>query len=102
MPHRCRRHDDEAQVVAQGRGVERQCQPEVGIEAAFVEFVEQHGGHATQFRIVEQHAGEDAFGDDFDAGAGADLAVHAHAVADRLADGLVQRHRHAPGGGVPA
>ena len=64
-------HDEDAQIGAQGGGVEGQGEAEIAVEAAFVEFVEQHGGDAGQFGIVEQHAGEDAFGDDLDAGAGA-------------------------------
>ena len=66
-------HDEDAQVGAKRGGVEGQGEAEVAIEAAFVEFVEEHGGDAGQLGIVQQHAGEDAFGDDFDAGAGGDL-----------------------------
>ena len=33
-----------------------------------MEFVEDHGGDAGELGIVEDHAGEDALGDDLDAG----------------------------------
>ena len=36
-----------------------------------MELVEQHRPDAGQFRIIEDHAREDAFGDDFDARRGA-------------------------------
>ncbi len=38
--------------------VERQRQPEIAVERAFVELVEEDGGDARQFRIVEDHAGK--------------------------------------------
>ena len=40
-----RRHHEDAEIFAQARlRVARQRQPEIGIERAFVEFVEQHRG----------------------------------------------------------
>ena len=42
------------QILAQSLlGVARERQPEVGIERALVEFVEQHGGDAVEFGVVE-------------------------------------------------
>ncbi len=47
-----RGHGDEAQIGAQGGlRVERQRQAEVAVEAAFVDFVEQHRADARQFGI---------------------------------------------------
>jgi hypothetical protein len=44
---------------------------------------------------VLEPAGEDAFGDDLDAGSGRDAAFEAHGVTDGAADLLAQRLRHA-------
>ena len=64
-----RRHHQELQILAQALlRVARQREAEIGIERALVEFVEQHRGDAVERRIVEDHAGEHALGDDFDAG----------------------------------
>ena len=41
--------------------------PQIGVERALVELVEQHGGDAGELGIVEDHAGEHALGDDLDA-----------------------------------
>ena len=63
-----RRHHEDAEILAQaGLRVARQRQPEIGIQRALVEFVEQDGGNAVQLGIVEDLAREDAFGDDFNA-----------------------------------
>ena len=59
-----RRHHQNAQILAQTRlRVARQRQADIGIERTFVKFVEQHGGDAGQFGIVENLAA-DALGDD--------------------------------------
>ena len=47
--------------------VERQREAEIGVEGALVELVEQHRRDALERRIVEDHAGEHALGDDLDA-----------------------------------
>ncbi len=96
-----RRHDEEPQVLAQGAlRVERQRQPEIGVERALVEFVEQHRRDALERRIVEDHAGEHALGDDLDARAGRDQTLQAHAQADRLSDLFIKRRGHAGRGGA--
>jgi hypothetical protein len=64
-----RGHDDEAEIVAQRHGVDGEREPEIAIEAALVELVEQHSRHAGQGRIVQDHAGEHALGHDLDPGA---------------------------------
>ena len=49
-----RRHHQDAQILAQaGLRIARQRKPEVGIERTLVELVEQYGGDAVQFGIVE-------------------------------------------------
>ena len=96
-----RRHHQELQILAQALlHVARQRQSEIGIERAFVEFVEQHGGNAVERRIVEHQPREHAFGDHFDARALPDLGAEAHAQADRVADLFAQRGCHARGGGA--
>ncbi|HEX2596981.1 MAG TPA: DEAD/DEAH box helicase, partial [Luteimonas sp.] len=62
--------------------------------------VEQHGAHPLQRRIVLQHAGEDAFGDDFDPGARGHLGLEADAIADGLADGFAELLCHELRGGA--
>ena len=96
-----RRHHEDPQILAQARlRVARQRQPEIGIERALVKFVEQHRGDAGQFRIVEDQAGENALGDDLDAGRARHLRAEPHAVADGLADPLAKRLRHPLGAGA--
>lgn len=48
-----------AGLAAAPTHVERQREAEIAVKRAFVELVEQHGGHACQFRIVEDHAGQE-------------------------------------------
>ncbi|GFF08378.1 hypothetical protein SM139_3440, partial [Stenotrophomonas maltophilia] len=89
------RHHYQAQVIAQLRlHVQRQRQAEVTAEMALVEFVEQDRTDLFQHRVVLQHAGQDAFGDDFNAGACRDLVLEADAVADRAADLFAQLPCH--------
>ena len=96
-----RRHHQEFQVLAQALlHVARQRQSEIGVERAFVEFVEQHRGNAVERRIVEHQPREHALGDDLDARALPDLGAEAHAQAHRVADLFAQRGCHARGGGA--
>ncbi len=83
-----RRHQQQLErLVAQHQTrVERERQRQVGIQAALVEFVEDHQTDAFQAWVVLQTTGENAFGDHLDAGPGADLAVEANAIAHRLPD----------------
>ncbi|GJE71087.1 hypothetical protein CHKEEEPN_2629 [Methylorubrum podarium] len=92
------RHRQDPQVLPQGAlRVEGEGQPEIGVEGALVELVEQHRADAGQFRIVEDHPGEHAFGDDLDPGAGRDLGAEPHPQAHRVADPLAQGRGHALG-----
>ena len=64
-----RRHDQKPQILAQAKlRVTGERQSEIGIERTLMEFVEQDGGDAVEHRIVENEPGEDALGDDLDAG----------------------------------
>ncbi|MNX66085.1 hypothetical protein D3C86_971660 [compost metagenome] len=90
-----RRHDQQPQVVAQHRlALARQGQAQIGVQTAFMEFVEQDRADTLQPRVVENHPGEDPLGDDFDARFGADAALQSGAIADRAARLLAQGRRH--------
>ncbi len=97
-----RRHQQELErlVAQQLTRIERQRQGQIGIQAALVEFVEDHQPDAFQCRVVLQAARKDALGDHLDAGVRPDLAVQADAVAHRLADPLAQLAGQAFGGGA--
>ena len=62
-----RRHHQNAQILAQTRlRIARQREAQIGVERTFVKLVEQHGGDAGQFGIVEDLPRENSLGDDFD------------------------------------
>ena len=60
----------------------------------------KHGGDAVEHRIVEHQPGEDALGDDLDAGLPRDFRAEPHPQAHRFADALAERLGHALGGGA--
>ena len=93
-------HDEDAQVRAQGgRGVQGQGQPQVGLEAALVELVEDEESDPIEARIPLDAPGEDALGDHLDAGAGSDAPLESDLVADGLSPrGSPSEGRHAGGG----
>ena len=94
-----RRHHQQAQLgIEVLAGIQRQRQREVGVEAAFVELVEDHQAHARQLRIGRQSPRQQALGEDLDARLRPDAALEADLVADRPADLLAQQRRHARGG----
>ena len=63
-----------------------------------MEFVEQHRSDAVEHRIVEDEPGEDAFGDDLDAGLARHFRAEPYAQPNRLADALAQGLGHPLGG----
>jgi hypothetical protein len=79
---------------------ECQGQPQVGIQAAFVKFIEEQDRDVFQRGVVLQQSGEQAFGNDFNACACGHLPVEAHAVAHGLAHGLAEGGGHAYGHGA--
>ena len=90
-----RRHHQHAQILAQhGARLQRQREAEIAVEMAFMRLVEQHGGNARQFGIVEQHVDEDRFGHDQHARLCRTLAVEPGEIADRLARLFAQDLRH--------
>jgi len=97
-------HDDEFEVGADGLlDFAEEGQGEIGVEIAFVEFVEDDEAdppHAFQIRIVEELAGEDAFGEDADAGGGGEAFFEADVVADLAAEGPAIFVGDAFGGGA--
>ncbi|MNI21783.1 hypothetical protein D3C73_753190 [compost metagenome] len=93
------RHYDYTQIFSKRRlCVERQRQSEIGIERAFVEFVEDHRGNAGKFRIVKDHSGKYPLRDDLDPCRLRNPRVEAHSVTDRLPDTLSLERRHARSG----
>ncbi len=86
-----RRHDEKAQILAQyGRGVEAEREGEIGVERALVEFVENHQRDAGKAGIVQNHAGEDALGHDFEARFRRHKRLRANPEADALPDALAE------------
>ncbi len=89
------RHRHDAQVIAHLRlHIQRQRQTQVAGQMTLVEFVEQQHADAFQHRVVLDQPGQDAFGDDFDAGARGGLVLEADAISHRLANRLAQLARH--------
>ncbi len=78
--------------------VEQQRQRQIRLQAALVEFVEDHQRHAAQLGIALQHARQDAFRHHFQSGGRPDAVLAAHAKADGgaglLAELLRQALRH--------
>ena len=96
-----RRHHDDLQIGAQrALRITRERQAEIALQASLVEFVEQDCGHPLQFRIVEDHAREHAFGDDLDARLRSHARIQTHAIADRLANALAAFAGHSRRGGA--
>ncbi len=73
------------------RASQREREPQVGMQAALVEFVEQHGRHVFERGVFLQHPREDALGDDLESRRGSNARVESHAVAHGLADALAER-----------
>ena len=99
------RHDHDPQIRAQGaHGLAKEGQGGVGVYRPFVELVEEHDRIALECRIVEQHAGEHALGDDLDTGDRGHPCVVAGAQADGVAHLLTAFFGHPSGrrsGGDP-
>ncbi len=93
------RHHQERQIRPQRTAdLERQRQPEVGLQPALVELVEDQAARARQVRRGLDHPRQDALGHHLDPRAGHRLA--AHAVADPPPHRLAQRLRQPLGGGA--
>ena len=94
----CRRHGQQPQIRAQRLlDFQAQGEPEIGVQGALVEFVEDHGTIGSQAGVALQVAGEQPLGDHLDPRRAADLPVEAHGVADGFAHRLAQQLGHARG-----
>ena len=71
------------------------------MQAALVEFIEDDQSDAFESVVFLQHAGEDAFGNDFDARRLTDDRFEAYAKADGCSRVFVQLIRQSPGYGAP-
>jgi hypothetical protein len=78
-------HDDEPDAGALEKG-----EGEVGIEVALMKFVEDDDVDAAQVRVGHEAAGEDAFGEEAEAGAGSGDVFEADLIADGFAEALAQ------------
>ncbi len=93
-----RRHWQDAQVLPEAAlAVERKREPQIGIERALVELVEQHRADAGKLGIIKDHAGKNTLGHDLDACLRPRFRDHPRPQADPLADSLRQGTRHALG-----
>ncbi len=96
-----RRHDEHPQVGAQHRPrFQHQRQPQVGLQAAFMEFVEDDEPGRGQLRVVLHHPGQDALGEHLDPGAWPHLGFAPDAEADRLPDAFAEQRGHPAGRGA--
>jgi len=73
----------------------RQRQADIGAQAAFVDFVEDHSADAAKLRIAEQAAGEQAVRDHLDHCVLGNLAIDPGRQTDALTEPLAQGLRHA-------
>lgn len=82
-------HDNEAEI---GTGLflqaAEQREREIAFQVALVEFVEDDGSHVSKSGIGKQAAGEDAFGEEAQAGGGPGNLFEANLVADGGANGF--------------
>ena len=98
-------HGDEGEVAAQLADLVEHAEQQVGLEAAFVHFVEDDGGCCFQSRIREQAVQQDARGDKFDQGARPGLAFAADRVPHAVPQPAAVQRSETPGrrtGGNPA
>ena len=93
------RHHKDHQVGADGTAhLQRKRKPQIGVQAAFMEFVENQGRDAVERWVGLDHPGEDAFGDNLDPRRGGNSRFTAHPVADGLAHRFTQTFCHPFGG----
>ena len=100
------RHHQQAEVVAQSPGgIEAEGQPQVRLQVALVELVEDHQPDFFQRGIALQAPGQYALGHHLDAGGARDVALEpdleTHGLADRLAEQVRHPLRRAARGDAP-
>ena len=87
-----RGQDDDFQVrTQQVLDLAGQGEGGIAVETALVEFVKQDGSDAFQGRIFDQHPGQDAFGQDFDAGLPGNPLLETDPVTDGFSDRFPQQ-----------
>jgi hypothetical protein len=92
-------HDGDAQIRSnEATGMKHERQSRVALQAALVEFVEDHEPVIVEYRILLYHARQHALGDDLDARGRADLCIETRAVTDRAPDAFFTEKGHALGG----
>jgi hypothetical protein len=95
------RHHEQAEIRAkEPLRFQTEGQARIGLQAPFVEFIEEDDRVGAERRIMLEQATEDAFRDHFNSGLGPHLRVEPHAIADRLTDRFTQRGGHAMGRGA--
>ncbi len=77
--------------------IESERETDVGVEAALVELVEDHGRDAAERGVALQHPREHAFGHDLEPCLCAHARLEPHPVADGGAGPLAERRRHPRG-----
>ena len=93
-----RRHDEDAQLGCERCArIEAQREPEVCLQAALVELIEDDRGHPFERRILLQQPGEHALGHDLDARRARDARLEPHAIADGASGTLAEGLCHAGG-----
>lgn len=96
----CGRHHEQPKIrTKEPLRFEAEREPCIGLETAFVKFIEKNRRVPAQFRILLEQPGENAFRDDFDPRVRSDLRIQPHPIADRLTDRLAHRRGHAMGSG---
>ena len=80
------RHHNDAKLRPSALKALQQRESEIAVEVAFVELVEHDGVDALEHWVSEKAAGENAFGDEAETCARADLFFEADLVADGFAD----------------
>ena len=82
-----RRHHEHSEIVAQDRPrLQRERQPQIGVDTPLVELVEDDEADSLERWIGQQHPGQYSFGHDLDPGARADPRVMPDPIADQATD----------------
>jgi hypothetical protein len=90
-----RRHDQETQIGSQtAHAVQRQREPQIRVQTALMELVEDHQPDPVQCRIALQTSRQDALGDDLDPGARTEATLEADLIADPFPQGLAESFSH--------
>ncbi len=91
-----RGHDQHPKVGSQIIApIEGQGEAEISLQATLVKLVKDDKSDPLERRVVLQHAGQDAFGNHFDAGVIRDASIHSHPIAHSAPNTFIQCPRHA-------